>query len=380
MSREQMRRSGVRKSFAGAVAAVLRGIISTVLTVLLLLVIFLGSGTQETAEKEQVQLRIAEQFDMHMTNTVSDAMGGILSVEKVYWLNDEDMVAPEPNPACFGETDDPADLAEVIEKAQPLLDGQELLFRTDLTIQKGSKIKYYLDDTILAITWRENVGKAEYTFSEVKIAHPSQFRRFLSGGEYGSGILYTTTEMAQSVNAVTAASGDYYSYRPFGNTVYNGAVKRAGDSLLDTCYVDTNGDLLFARKGELISREDVERYVEENDIRFSLAFGPLMIENGEILAKYSYSIGEVGKSYSRAALCQHGQLHYIMVAANRRGMNVPAFAEYLQSRGIETAYAMDGGQTASIVTGDELMNNVDYGGEREISDIIYFATAMPDGG
>ena len=29
---------------------------------------------------------------------------------------------------------------------------------------------------------------------------------------------------------------------------------------------------------------------------------------------------------------------------------------------------------------DELMNDVDYGGERDISDIIYFATALPSGG
>ena len=37
-------------------------------------------------------------------------------------------------------------------------------------------------------------------------------------------------------------------------------------------------------------------------------------------------------------------------------------------------------QTSTIVTGDKLMNPVDYGGERKTSDIIYFATALPDGG
>ena len=48
--------------------------------------------------------------------------------------------------------------------------------------------------------------------------------------------------------------------------------------------------------------------------------------------------------------------------------------------GVTTAYALDGGQTATIVSGNQLMNPVDYGGERETSDIIYFATAVPDGG
>ena len=69
-----------------------------------------------------------------------------------------------------------------------------------------------------------------------------------------------------------------------------------------------------------------------------------------------------------------------MVAANRRGMAVRDFAQYLLEKGIRTAYALDGGQTASIVNGNELMNDVDYGGERDISDIIYFATALPNGG
>lgn len=359
----------------------LLAVFSCVLTVLILMVV-LGRGGSVSGSQtgESVRMGMMEKYDKYVTNTISDALEGVLSIDKVYWLSDEDTVAPKPDPEKYGETTDPADLATVIEAAQSLLDGQELLFHTDVEIPEGSKIKFYLDETILAITWKEQVGRTVFTFSEVKIAHASQFRRFLSDGEYGSGVLYTTTEMAKSVNAVTAASGDYYSYRPFGNTVYNGVVRRAGDRLLDTCYVDKNGDLLFTYMGELVNKEDVERFVEEHGVRFSLAFGPVMVLDGEVKAEYSYSIGEVGDQYSRAALCQQGKLHYVTVSANRKGLTVVGFAEYLLGRGVKTAYALDGGQTASIVTGDELMNDVDYGGERDISDIIYFATALPSGG
>jgi len=350
--------------------------------VLLMLAVVASRSPAAASGKGQAPAKMAmmEKYDKYMTNAISDALDGILSIEKVYWLSDEDMVAPEPDPENYGETTDPADLAGVIRDAETLLEGQELLFRTDVEIAGGSKIKYYRDETILAITWKEKVGRTVFTFSEVKIAHPSQFRRFLADGEYGSGVLYTTTEMAKSVNAVTASSGDYYSYRPFGNTVYNGTVKRAGDSLLDTCYVDQNGDLLFVPMGELVQKEDVERFVAEKGIRFSLAFGPVMVLDGEVKADHSYSIGEVGDAYSRAALCQQGKLHYMLVSANQGGLTVPDFAKQLLKRGVKTAYALDGGQTASIVTGDELMNDVDYGGERDISDILYFATALPGGG
>ena len=56
------------------------------------------------------------------------------------------------------------------------------------------------------------------------------------------------------------------------------------------------------------------------------------------------------------------------------------FGAQLQKFGAVQAYALDGGQTAVIVTNDELINRPSYGYQRLISDIIYFATAVPDGG
>jgi exopolysaccharide biosynthesis protein len=46
---------------------------------------------------------------------------------------------------------------------------------------------------------------------------------------------------------------------------------------------------------------------------------------------------------------------------------------------VDKAYALDGGQTTVITMDGELINSVDYGFQRQISDIIYFATALPDG-
>ena len=323
---------------------------------------------------------VLDQFDMYITNATSDALTGIRSIDKVYWLHDEDTVAPEPDPDNYGKTSDPADLVTVIEAAEKLLDGQELIFRPEAEIRKDSEITYYLDETIFCVTWQHMVGNAVYTCSEVKIAHPSQFRRFLSGGEFGSGKLYLATEMAASVNAVTASNGDYYAYRGYGNVVYNGKVEMAGTSYLDTCYVDENGDLILMDYFTVYKKQDVKKFVEENNIRFSLAFGPILVENGRVTAKYEYTIGETEELFSRAALCQIGPLHYMLVTANSWGQDVLQFAYTLAAMGVTTAYALDGGQTATIVTGDELMNPVDYGGQRKTSDIIYFATAVPDGG
>ena len=323
---------------------------------------------------------VLDNFEMFMHNVISDALDGIRSVEKVYWLHDEQLVAPKPDKSKFGQTQDPKTLQPVIAQARKLLDGQELIFQPDVQIREDSLIHYYLDETILCITWQYSVGQAVYTCSEVKIAHPSQLRRFLSDGTFNSGKRYKATQMAASVNAVTASNGDFYGYRGYGNIVYNADVKMADNLYLDTCYVDSRGDLITVDMGELYAMKDVRRFVQENEIRFSLAFGPILIEDGAVVAKKYYPLGQTEDAYSRAALCQIGPLHYMLVTVNRRGQNVVKFAQQLKDMGIPKAYALDGGQTSTIVTGNQLMNPVDYGGERQTSDIIYFATAVPDGG
>ena len=304
-------------------------------------------------------------------------------VKREYSLSDLDMVAPKPDPACYGTAEAPVEVAAVLRQARELLDGQKTLFTTDTVIMEGTKIHYYLDDTIFAVTWKQVVGGGVYTFSEVKIAHASQFRRFLADGKYGASAEYTTQEMAGSVNAVVASSGDYYGYRRIGICVNQGQVYRESGQHLDTCYVDENGDLLFTRRGTITDKETAQKFVDDHGVRFSLSFGPVMILDGSYVVPSRYYIGEINEQFARAALCQMDTLHYVVVAANYqypyyKVHTMSDFAWNLLKLGIPTAYALDGGQTAAIVMNNQLINNVSYGAQREISDIIYFATAIPE--
>ena len=339
---------------------------------------------------------IRQELEQRLTGGI-DAMPGSVSVEpgsalpevepvkKVFWLKDEDLVAPEPDQSKFGETDDPSTLQWLLDEAADLLEGQDLYFDPATTqIVQGTKVLYYLDDTILTITWKEMHDYSVYTFSEVKIAHPSQFRRFLSDGEYGSEKQYLTTEMAASVNAVVASSGDFYRHREFGAVVYEGQVRRVRGDLTDTCLIDENGDLHFFRKGEVLDVETAQAYVDEHRIRFSLAFGPILIDNGERCVPSRYLLGEIDEDYARSGLCQMDKLHYLLAVANTEGIyqQVPTlfqFTSVLETTGCRKAYALDGGQTAVIAMNDQLINRPVKGAQRKISDIIYFATAIPDG-
>ena len=46
-------------------------------------------------------------------------------------------------------------------------------------------------------------------------------------------------------------------------------------------------------------------------------------------------------------------------------------------KGVVNAYNLDGGQTGEIVINNEIINHIDFGEERTVSDMMFFATAMP---
>ena len=334
------------------------------------------------------QLGIMDRFDMRMTNEISSALDGVLSIEKVYWLNDDDQIAPEPDQEKYSTTTDPSTMQEFLDRAKELLGVEDTLFQVDTKLYTGSEITCYLDETIMVITWKELIDGSVYTLSEVKIAHPSQFRRFLADGVYGSDKQYTTTHMAATVNAVTASSGDFYKFRPYGIKVYDGQVMHV-NSKVDTLFVTDTGDFLFAYAGEITDRETAQAFVDEHNVRFSLAFGPVLVDDSQRVPMPDYyAAGEIHDNYPRAAIAKMpGELHYLMVVANQdpdRGVfpvpDMTQFSIRLEAMGVEQAYALDGGQTAVIATNDKLINRPSYGHQRLISDIIYFATAIPNGG
>lgn len=329
-------------------------------------------------------LALMDKYDMYITNQISEALDGVFSVEKVYWLNDYDLIAPEPDQSRYGSSSDPASLQWLLDEAAQLLNIDSFVFHTGIQLRPGTEVNWYLDETIFAIAWQEVKDNGVYTLSEVKIAHASQMRRFLAGGTYGYGKQFLTTEMASDVNAVVASSGDFYKFRNYGVVVTNGQVHRA-NGWVDTCFIDDKGDMILVKAWELNDEQEAQAFVDANNIRFSLAFGPILVQDGVCCEPRDYVIGEVNGNYPRAALCQVDELHYLLAVANGAVSdpylpNIHQFAARLEEMGVRSAYALDGGQTGVIVMNDRMMSPVQYGSQRQISDIFYFATALPDGG
>lgn len=372
------------KKIIGIFAKFICCILFLVMTAALLLLFV--TGKKNVVGNEQANTAsygIKARFEQFVTNSVSDALDGVLAIEKSYWLSDSDLIAPKPNPENYGSSADATELQALIDEASALLDGQDLLFDVNTPRYLDSAVDYYYDPTILALTWKQLIGDTIYCFSEIKIADASQFRRFMSDGQFLSDSRYVTSEMAASVNAVVATNADYYAMRHYGMIINNGELLRDEGFWMDTCVIDKNGDIHFVEQAEIQDRQEMLDYIEENGIRFSLAFGPILVKDGEMCkVKIEYPVGEAKSANARLALCQMDELHYLFVLASieppyEKGILLTEFAEVLEDLGCKMAYNLDGGRSATLIMNNELKNFI-Y--ERPVSDIIYFATAIPNGG
>ena len=327
-------------------------------------------------------LALNERFSQAVENEVHiSALEDITFIRRSYSIPESALVAPRPDPALFGETDDPNVVQAVVDSAAELLEGQSLAWNKDIAFMPGSTIRYYCDETILAIAWKEALGNSAVSFGEIKTADGSQIRRYIANNSYGSDVQLYASDMARDVNAVIALNGDFYAFRKIGVTVYARQLYRNEGKSLDTCFITADGDLVFAHRGELQSDEDTRRFMAEHNVVFSLSFGPILVENGELKSAESYGsypIGEINNIYSRSGIGQLGQRHYLIATLGEQGpyntrAQLYTFAGYLAAKGCEKAYAL------VMIFDGKPFNRVDWDSERTMSDIVYFATAKDAG-
>ncbi len=334
------------------------------------------------------RLNLLSEYNVVYSNMLSDALGDVLGYKKVYIIPETAAAAPEPDPDRFGDTKQGYDGLEAAisqAAADGLVSASDLLWGHNKYGAIADSVEYYQDSTILTIAWKQRIKGDMYNLCEVVIAHPSQFRRMLAGGEVGSGTLTTASVMADRANAVAAINGDYYSYRKRGVVVWDGSIYRNNPTHMDTCFIDENGDMLLMYWEDTPDDAGLAEYIEEHGISFSLSFGPILVYDGEMrmrLYERYYHTGQPEDNYARVAFGQLGKLHYLIATVDggvegEDGTTVEQVAKIMDEFGCQQAYCLDGGQTATLVFNNRIFNRVGYGNERDISDIIYFGSAMP---
>ena len=340
----------------------------------------LGGGVCAGPSSEK---NLSDKIALYANNSKSNILADLVYIPKLYSIPEDALCGYEPCEDKYHELEDPYLIADAIAGSEHLIKGADLVFDPGVTFATGQRIYYYADDSIFAIVWKEYCNNCYCNFAEVFISDPSQLKRKIAGDTYGYGTQLYASSMAAQANAVVAMNGDFYKFRPLGLCVYDRIVYRCEAASLDTCFFDTHGNMIFAYAGEITDKDEAQRFVDENDILFSLVFGPVLIDNGVPKENLNYRIGETMQRYSRSAIGQLGENHYLLMTIGhvypyKECCTLKGAQDIMLLKGCVNAYTLDGGQTAELIWRDRPYSYVDWGVERTISDIIYFATAVPE--
>ncbi len=218
--------------------------------------------------------------------------------------------------------------------------------------------------------------------ADVQVSSAEYLQTALAQNTYGNNVTATTSETASSVNAILAINGDYYGANSTGYVIKNGVIYR--DTVRDDA---ENGDLAIYSDGSfgiIYENEQTAQELLDAGVVNLLAFGPSLVENGEITVSESDEVGQAMSSNPRTAIGiieeEDGSLHYIIVVSDGRtdesaGLTLYQLAEVMQSYGVTTAYNLDGGGSSTMVFNGTVVNNPTTNGktisERAVSDIVY---------
>ncbi len=241
----------------------------------------------------------------------------------------------------------------------------------------------YRDDTIIVEIQEVQQDGSTYHVAYVKIATPSQLRTAVAG-DLGSNRTYKTSVLAQSMNAIIAINGDFYTQTKAGFIIRQGEVFRQKTSKnMDLLLVDDNGDFHIVLRGHENQASEVKKLMKDCTIVNGFFFGPALVVDGvKQVIPETYQFNPFGDE-PRAAIGQIGPLTYAVVTvdgriANSQGVSMDELAAFMDQIGCQYAYGLDGGNSSALIFNNRLLSVKDVE-ERAVSDIIYFASATEQG-
>ena len=236
----------------------------------------------------------------------------------------------------------------------------------------------YKDDNISVNLSETTVNNTQVYVADITLSSSDYLKTAFAQNAYGTNVTAKTSVTAADNNAILAVNGDYYGANSTGYVIRNGVVYR------DTVREDSsNGDLAIYKDGSFkIIYEDqisAEQLVNDGVVNL-LAFGPALVENGEIAVDTNTEVGQAMASNPRTAIGIIDENHYIIVVSDGRtseseGLSLYQLAKVMKSYGAKTAYNLDGGGSSTLYFNGQVINKPTTGGnkisERAVSDIVY---------
>ncbi|MBR3376671.1 MAG: phosphodiester glycosidase family protein [Mogibacterium sp.] len=231
-----------------------------------------------------------------------------------------------------------------------------------------------------------NIRMSEYTvndtavyLAEVSLDSPEYLKTAFAQEAYGRNVTETTSDIADSVNAILAINGDFYGTQEKGYVIRNGVLYRnEGSNDREDLVIYGDGSFGIISEGEV----SAEQLLENGAVQ-TLSFGPALVEEGEISVGLNEEVGRAMASNPRTAIGIKADGTYLLTVSDGRtdeseGLSLYELAEFMQSMGAVTAYNLDGGGSSTMVFNGTVVNDPTggraghgSGSERSVSDIVY---------
>lgn len=234
----------------------------------------------------------------------------------------------------------------------------------------------YEDENMTVTLTEYQVDGTTVYAADIQLSSASYLKTALAKSAYGKNVTETTSEMAESNNAVLAINGDYYGAQEKGYVLRNGVLYR-------NTAEKGQEDLVIYEDGsfEIIVEDEItaEELLEKGAVQI-LSFGPALITDGKVSVTENDEVGRAMASNPRTAIGIIDDLHYVFVVSDGRtdesqGLTLYQLSQFMESLGADTAYNLDGGGSSSMVFQGVLVNNPTTTGnsikERSVSDIVY---------
>ena len=263
----------------------------------------------------------------------------------------------------------------------------------DFTVPPAPDAALYTEDSYEDETIRVKMEKQEMDdgtkmyVAYIQIADPCQLRTGVANPEKTSSTRTKTVKaMAKYYNAVIAINGDNYVDNPQKTTFefrMTKAIRSKTNKTKDILVIDDLGNFRLFIKSQGIKDLPDQLKKEGRSIINAFTFGPALVKDGVLLElDENYGYNPNGRE-PRTAIGQMGPLSYVMVIiqpkdrSGNTGFSQRKLAEFMYNLGCVQAFNLDGGNSAEMVFGDQVIKGQPGADDRTLSDIIYFATMQP---
>lgn len=233
----------------------------------------------------------------------------------------------------------------------------------------------YQDDNI-SITLKEYAQNDTTIYvADIRLDSAEYLKTAFAEDTYGKNITATTSDIAESKDAILAINGDYYGVKESGYVIRNGIVYRDSANGSDILCIYSDGTMDIVNDMDYSAQELVDANVWQ-----AFCFGPALIENSVISVDTDDEVHMARESNPRTAIGIIDKNHFVFVVSDGRteeseGLSLYELAQFMKDLGVTTAYNLDGGGSTTMYFNGEIVNNPTSGGnriqERKISDIVY---------